>query len=59
MSFGIFLQISLFCIVCRKEFQEHKIHHLVTIKQRDVLKEGFQLNNVADAGKADDGNLLK
>ena len=34
----------------RKEFDNHKIGHLVTVTCRDVCKEGFGLNQVADAG---------
>lgn len=33
----------------RKEFEEHKISHLVTVRCRDVCKEGFELHQVADA----------
>lgn len=33
----------------RKEFEEHKIGHLVTVRCRDVCKEGFELHQVADA----------
>ena len=35
----------------RKEFESHKISHLVSVRCRDVCKEGFGLNQVADAGK--------
>ena len=35
----------------RKEFEEHKIGHLVTVRCRDVCKEGFELHQVADAGQ--------
>ena len=34
----------------RREFEKHKIGHLVTVKCRDVCKEGFGLSQVADAG---------
>ncbi|KAL9967910.1 hypothetical protein ACROYT_G026218 [Oculina patagonica] len=33
----------------RKEFENHKIGHLVTVKCRDVCKEGFGLTHLADA----------
>lgn len=33
----------------RKEFEEHKIGHLVTVRCRDICKEGFELHQVADA----------
>ncbi|XP_062974186.1 tRNA (adenine(58)-N(1))-methyltransferase catalytic subunit TRMT61A [Elgaria multicarinata webbii] len=31
------------------EFQEHKVGHLVTVKNQDVCKNGFGVTNVADA----------
>ncbi|KAK3715499.1 hypothetical protein QZH41_011448, partial [Actinostola sp. cb2023] len=37
------------CEQARKEFKDHKVDHLVTINHRDVLKEGFQLDSIADA----------
>ena len=39
------------CLCHRKEFESHKISHLVSVRCRDVCKEGFGLNQVADAGK--------
>ncbi|XP_067411107.1 tRNA (adenine(58)-N(1))-methyltransferase catalytic subunit TRMT61A isoform X3 [Emydura macquarii macquarii] len=33
----------------REEFQEHKVEHLVTVKNQDVCKNGFGVSNVADA----------
>jgi len=35
----------------RKEFENHKVGHLVTVRCCDVCKEGFGLSQVADAGK--------
>ncbi|XP_073235866.1 tRNA (adenine(58)-N(1))-methyltransferase catalytic subunit TRMT61A-like [Porites lutea] len=35
--------------IARKEFESHKISHLVSVRCRDVCKEGFGLNQVADA----------
>ncbi|XP_078090144.1 tRNA (adenine(58)-N(1))-methyltransferase catalytic subunit TRMT61A isoform X1 [Mustelus asterias] len=32
-----------------EEFCDHKIDHLVTVKNQDVCKEGFGVDNVADA----------
>ncbi|XP_061468235.1 tRNA (adenine(58)-N(1))-methyltransferase catalytic subunit TRMT61A isoform X3 [Rhineura floridana] len=32
-----------------EEFQEHKVGHLVTVKNQDVCKNGFGITNVADA----------
>lgn len=34
----------------RTEFEQHKISELVTVEHRDVCKDGFGLNHVADAG---------
>lgn len=42
--------ISIFLNFNRKEFENHKIDHLVTVICRDVCKEGFGLSQVADAG---------
>ena len=36
--------------VDRKEFENHKVGHVVTVKCCDVCKEGFGLSQVADAG---------
>lgn len=33
----------------RKEFEEHKMDKIVTVRHRDVCADGFQLENVADA----------
>lgn len=33
----------------RAEFQDHKLNDLVTVQQRDVCQNGFDLENVADA----------
>lgn len=33
----------------KEEFQEHKVEHLVTVKNQDVCKNGFGVSNVADA----------
>ena len=35
--------------LAREEFHYHKLGDLVTVKQRDVCTEGFDLENVADA----------
>ena len=35
--------------MARKEFERHKLGDLVTVKQRDVCQNGFDLENVADA----------
>ena len=35
--------------LARKEFERHKLGDLVTVKQRDVCQNGFDLENVADA----------
>jgi len=35
--------------LARKEFEKHKLGDLVTVKQRDVCQNGFDLENVADA----------
>ena len=35
--------------LARKEFERHKLGGLVTVKQRDVCQNGFDLENVADA----------
>ena len=35
--------------MARKEFEKHKLGDLVTVKQRDVCQNGFDLENVADA----------
>ncbi|XP_025052979.1 tRNA (adenine(58)-N(1))-methyltransferase catalytic subunit TRMT61A isoform X2 [Alligator sinensis] len=32
-----------------EEFREHKVEHLVTVKNQDVCKNGFGVSNVADA----------
>ena len=33
----------------KEEFKEHGLDHLVTIKQRDVCTNGFDLEHIADA----------
>ena len=35
--------------IVRKEFEDHGLGQYVTVKQRDVCKEGFDLENVATA----------
>ena len=37
-------------LTLRKEFESHKVGHLVTVRCCDVCKEGFGLTQVADAG---------
>ncbi|KAG8449285.1 hypothetical protein GDO86_016086 [Hymenochirus boettgeri] len=32
-----------------EEFQQHKVSHLVTVKNQDVCKEGFGVSDIADA----------
>ncbi|XP_007886471.1 tRNA (adenine(58)-N(1))-methyltransferase catalytic subunit TRMT61A [Callorhinchus milii] len=32
-----------------EEFRDHKVDHLVTVKNQDVCKEGFGVSNLADA----------
>lgn len=34
---------------CQQEFQTHCVSHLVTVEHRDVVSNGFGLENVADA----------
>jgi tRNA (adenine57-N1/adenine58-N1)-methyltransferase len=35
--------------IATEEFKDHKLSNFVTARQRDVCKEGFDLENVADA----------
>ena len=35
--------------LAKKEFESHKLGQMVTVKQRDVCQDGFDLENVADA----------
>ena len=48
----------LVCLCHRKEFESHKISHLVSVRCRDVCKEGFGLNQVGDAGKFTQMNIV-
>ena len=41
----------LYFEIFRKEFSKHGLAGLVTVEHKDVIKDGFGLKHVADAGK--------
>lgn len=35
--------------LCQEEFEAHGVAHLVTVRHRDVVRDGFDLENAVDA----------